>query len=185
MRGRRTSIQEALVAELQADLSPRTSRDLAERFLRITHGDEETCRRLLTPLLEGTPGIGYRAGRGWSFEAQRRPTRAGAERLDEFSVLATDGAGPGGRGGLRVACLLPVHGGEIGHEQLFPCWSGGMQDGSMYGVDPSIAVPGGRPRPGPTVDDLRSLIEAIGDRPLVCHRVTREIEPLRRRALQL
>ena len=169
-----------MVAELQADPSPRTSRDLAERFLRIAHGDEETCRRLLTPLLDGVPGIGYRAGRGWSFESRKRRTRAGAERLDEFSVLATDGAGPGGRGGLRVVCLLPVHAGTIGHEQLFPSWSGGMQDGSVYGVDPSIVVPGGRPPPGPTVDDLRLLIEAIGDRPLVCHRVTHEIVPLRR-----
>lgn len=180
MGGPTPSIQEAIVAELRSDPSPRTSRDLAERFLRITHGDEETCRRLLAPLLEGAPGVGHRSGRGWSFEAQRQRIRAGVKRLDEFSVLATDGAGPGGRGGLRVACLLPVHAGEIGHEQLFPSWSGGIQDGSVYGVDPSIAVPRGEPRPGLTIDDLQRLIAAIGDRLLICHRVTREIEPLRR-----
>ena len=66
----------AIVAHLRAAAGPVCSRDLAERFLFIRSADEETCRRLLAPILAGAAGVGHEPGKGWRCE----PKSAGAAR---------------------------------------------------------------------------------------------------------
>jgi hypothetical protein len=78
-------MQEAIVAHLKAAPAPVASRDLAARFLRLQAGDEETCRRLLAPILEPVRGVAHRPGEGWLFDprAARGPEAergAGPER---------------------------------------------------------------------------------------------------------
>src|SRR3970040_1634253 len=71
------AIQQDIIAHLRAAGRAESSRSLASRFLRIEHGDEETCRRLLAPFLATVPGIAHRSEEGWSLaqNAPRRPWR--------------------------------------------------------------------------------------------------------------
>src|SRR3989442_5594694 len=114
------AIQREIVAHLRALGRPETSRALAQRFLRIERGDEETCRRLLTPFLATVPGIEHRPDEGWSLtkSASRPPGAApaagiengaaagpvpaprpsGAIGLPDFVALASEGTRPGGSG---------------------------------------------------------------------------------------
>src|SRR5262245_25286965 len=73
-------LQGTIIAHLKAAGVPQSSRDLAERFLRIRGADEETCRRLLAPILAVVDGVRFDPATGWRFEA-RAATRAttGAE----------------------------------------------------------------------------------------------------------
>ncbi len=179
MPRRALSIPEAIVADLRAEGRPRTSRDLAARFLRIEGGDEETCSRLLFPLLAAVPGLRYVPGQGWTCAMRGRDAGNPApSALRSFASLAADGGGPGGSGRLLAACLLLVDGGEPGPDRVYPAWAA---DGAE-GVDPAIAG-GARPgvaRPSIGPSDLRNLIETIGDRPLICHRRARDVEPILR-----
>lgn len=193
------AIQNDIVGFLRSAGAPRSSRDLASRFLKIDAGDEETCRRLLAPFLASVPGVSHRSGEGWSWTSPARaaeppaigaapgPTARGrpgdaagstgdpeAGTLIDFVALAVDGGGPGGSGGARTASILPVVAGEPCQEEHFP--AAAPEDGGE-----ESAPPGGGARPaGLTADDLAALAETVGDLPIVCHRVGREIEPLRR-----
>jgi len=184
------AIQKEIVAHLRALGRPETSRALALRFLRIERGDEETCRRLLTPFLATVPGVEHRPDEGWSLaKSAPRPSGAdpgagdaaaagpapasrpeGATGLRDFVALASEGTGPGGSGPVRAVSLLPVLAGEECQEEHFPA------------RDPDDDFPGAdAPRDGGLAhDDLEDLMQTIGDLPVVCHRVTREIEPIRR-----
>ncbi len=199
------AIQNDIVAFLRAAGAPRSSRDLASRFLKIETGDEETCRKLLAPFLGGVPGVAHRPGEGWTWlrpapgerpvaatdapgtagaqsvpgapeagEAPEALDDAGTATLIDFVALAVDGVGPGGSGGARAASVLPVLAGEPCQEEHFP--AAALEDGSEEIAGPGVA---GHPA-GLTADDLAALAETIGDLPIVCHRVGREIEPLRR-----
>jgi hypothetical protein len=218
---RRPEIQNAILAHLRASARPEPSRALAARFLRIAGGDEETCRRLLAPLLLPVPGVVHVPGAGWILrppavgaappasgprppdargpgESPRGAAPRGAppawpeigERaedgpgaaLDDFVALASDGGGPGGSGALRAVSLLPVIAGAETQEEHFPAWAAEIEAGSApradyAGFPGAPAIPGA---PGLSPTDLREILEAIGGLPVVCHRVAREVEPLRR-----
>ncbi len=192
-----SGLQEAIVAHLRAASRPESSRDLARRFLRIEQGEEETCRRLLAPVLLSVPGVVHRPGEGWSIltratpvptsaptgaraaralEADAAETEAapagaievGADSPRDFVALASDGAGPGGSGAVRAVSLLPVVAGEACDEEHLPSW----------GLDAEGSVP--IETIGLEREDLETLAELVGDLPVVCHRVAREVEPLRR-----
>jgi GIY-YIG catalytic domain len=188
------ALQDAVIAHLRGSTAPVPSRELASRFLKIGGADEATCRRLLAPLLDGLRGVIHRDGAGWSWEAgavgrpgaaapanprpsevpPRRaadePGRAGAAPLHDFLALASEGGGPGGSGTLRAVSLLPCLEGEPLQEEHFPAWA----------ADGDAPETRGRAAPGLAAADLQSILEAIGDLPVVCHRVGREIDPLRR-----
>jgi hypothetical protein len=191
---RNLALQTAIVTHLRTAGHPATSRDLAARFLRIEHCDEETCRKLLSPFLLSVPGVVHREGEGWALSHPPRtaaggnpaaapppeatlpveapaPTErsgAAASGLRDFVALASEGGGPGGSGGIRALSLLPVLDGEECQEEHFPEWSGTGEE------------EGGAGRAGLSEDDLRGILETLGDLPVVCHRVGRELEPLRR-----
>jgi len=190
---RNPAIQNDIVGFLRAAGAPRTSRDLAARFLKIETRDEETCRRLLAPFLASLPGVSHRPGEGGCWirpapAAQATPAGrppetvdrvettddAGTGSLVDFVALAVDGGGPGGSGGARAVTILPVIAGEPCQEEMFPA-------AALDDAGEALAAQGDPARPaGLTADDLAALAEAIGDLPIVCHRVVREIEPLRR-----
>src|SRR5262245_12231876 len=174
------AIQKEIVGHLRGAGRPETSRALAQRFLRISQGDEETCRRLLAPFLSTVPGLVHRDGEGWSLErgapaeprpespgdAQDAPAREESTRsLRDFVALASDGTGPGGSGLPAVVSLLPVVAGEECQEEQFP---------PLDLVEEEGAAPAGA---GLTPDVLADLIETIGELPIVCHRAAREVEP--------
>ena len=195
------------------------SRDLAARFLAIPRADEETCRRLLTPILSGVRGLEHRDGAGWIFTAApgttapvadgphraeppafetpgtsdearplppARPAAADATALArlDFVALATDGIGPGGSGAPRAVAIVPVVGGEALHEECFP-EAGLDEDGGPVGDFEAVEPGARRNHPGLTTTDLEAIAETVGDLPIVAHRVSREVEPLRRAAALL
>jgi GIY-YIG catalytic domain len=180
------AIQKDIVAHLKGIGRPETSRALAARFLRIEHGDEETCRRLLAPFLASVPGIVHRADAGWSL-ARGSPinspatapggapvTAADPKRktstLRDFVALASEGTGPGGSGVPASVSLLPVLAGEECQEEQYPDVFPEEADG-----------PPNRPgEPGLSPRVLTDLVQTIDELPIVCHRVTREVDPLRR-----
>src|SRR5438093_519309 len=187
------AIQTDIVTHLRSAGRPETSRALAARFLRIQHGDEETCRRLLAPFLAAVPGIVHRAEEGWSLaktapgasdttarEIDTAPEgfengRGISQSLRDFVALASEGTGPGGSGVPAAVSLLPVVAGEECQEEHFPGWDLDDEDarppdaGSGSGLSPSA---------------LQELVQTVGDLPVVCHRVAREVEPLRRLCAQ-
>lgn len=210
---RAPALETAILAHLRACGRPETSRNLAARFLRVAHGDEETCRRLLAPFLAGVPGIVHLPGDGWTVAPRSgragalpaaAPPRAAAPepagppaetpstvpapaaRLDDFVALASDGGGPRGSGALRAVSILPVIAGEACQEEHFPAWASSADEGAAI-------VPDGEPgdadaahrSPSLPPGDLAALLEAIGDLPIVCHRVGREVDPLRRACASL
>jgi len=187
------AIQTDIVTHLRSAGRPETSRALAARFLRIQHGDEETCRRLLAPFLAAVPGIVHRAEEGWSLaktapgasdttarEIDTAPEgfengRGISQSLRDFVALASEGTGPGGSGVPAAVSLLPVVAGEECQEEHFPDRDLDDEDarppdaGSGSGLSPSA---------------LQELVQTVGDLPVVCHRVAREVEPLRRLCAQ-
>ncbi|MGH9750799.1 MAG: GIY-YIG nuclease family protein, partial [Candidatus Polarisedimenticolia bacterium] len=190
---RNLALQTAIVAHLKAAGRPATSRALAALFLRIEHGDEATCRKLLSPFLLSVPGVVHREGEGWSLARLPRASSgspasaappeaplpddppepvdrrdAAASSLRDFVALASEGGGPGGSGGLRALSLLPVLAGEECQEEHFP-------ESSGTGEEEGVTV-----RARLSEDDLHGILETIGDLPVVCHRVGRELDPLRR-----
>lgn len=193
-----TGLPAAIQAHLRATGGALSSRDLAARFLRIEHGDEEVCRRLLAPFLGGIPGVSYRPGDGWICAPPRtpairvagapehaRPEATAAAReaspLRDYVALATDGAGPGGSGAPRTVSLLPVVAGEECDEEHLPSWA--LDDEGPAGIETAIdAGPATRPveAAGLGREELQALAETVGDLPVVCHRAAREVEPLRR-----
>jgi hypothetical protein len=137
--------------------------------------------------LDRVPGIVYTPGSGWSIgslpavasapvAAASEPSEEENALLQDFMVLASDGAGPAGSGGARAVCLLPVLSRQPGSERLFP--SGGLDD------EPSLAGSGAGGRGGrpPTLQpaELRRLTDEVGDLPIVCHRTSHEVDPVRR-----
>ncbi len=201
------ALRDAILAHLRRAPGPETSRDLARRFLKIDSPDEATCRRLLVPLLEAVPGVTHRPGEGWvaarggppgrGTVAHESPPRQAPPRepsrpespalprpppgsLYDFIALASDGAGPAGSGSVRVISLLPVLGGEPCQDEHLPDRS---PDDDAPADDDLPAPSAGRGAglgAGPTQEDLETLVETVGDLPLVCHRVGREVEPVRR-----
>lgn len=182
------AIQKDIVAHLRASGRAETSRSLASRFLRIEHGDEETCRRLLAPFLATVPGVVHRSDEGWSLsrsgpaavatpvpgdaaETDRfTPSPRQSTGLSDFLALASEGAGPGGSGAVQVVSLLPVIAGEACQEEHFPAWA--LDEDALPADEPA-----GR---GLVPEVLQDLLQTIGDLPVVCHRVAREVEPIRR-----
>ena len=182
------AIQKDIVAHLRAAGRAETSRSLAARFLRIEHGDEETCRRLLAPFLATVPGVVHRADEGWSLSkggpaAAAIPVPAAAPATDriaapvrqatglsDFLALASEGAGPGGSGVVQVVSLLPVIAGEPCQEEHFPAWA--VDEDARPADEPAAR--------GLSPEVLEDLLQTIGDLPIVCHRVAREVEPIRR-----
>src|SRR3989442_5200874 len=120
------AIQKDIVAYLKSAGRAETSRALAARFLRIEHGDEETCRRLLAPFFAAVPGIVHRPEEGWSLaktppgagaaparEIEAAPDGVEEERwvsqsLRDFVALASEGTGPEGSGVFASASPLPL-----------------------------------------------------------------------------
>ena len=109
-----------IVAHLRAAGAPVRSCDLAERFLLIRTADEETCRRLLAPILAGAPGVRYEPDTGWRCDpkpasamraandarpAAAPPAGAGSPAPDASGADGTDradafaDADPSGEGG--------------------------------------------------------------------------------------
>jgi hypothetical protein len=179
------AIQMDIVAHLRAAGRAESSRSLASRFLRIDHGDEETCRRLLAPFLATVPGVVHRPDEGWSLSKggtaaavppeDARPDRTASPvrqltGLSDFLALASEGAGPGGSGTVQVVSLLPVIAGEACQEEHFPAWA--LDEDARPADEPA-----GR---GLSADVLQDLLQTMGDLPVVCHRVAREVEPIRR-----
>jgi GIY-YIG catalytic domain-containing protein len=109
-----------------------------------------------------------------SIEPPLAPIEPSLASLVDFVALASDGAGPGGSGETRAVCILPVLAGEPCAQETFPA-IGLEVDGAMDLDEPAAGDP-----PSLERDDLEALAEAIGDLPVVCHRVTRELAPLRR-----
>ncbi len=217
------SIQDDIVAFLRTRREPITSRDLVEKFLRIAAADEETCRRLLAPILAGVPGVTPAAGGGWRFEPRAtaaaaapgapRATAAaggragdaspragvvepiappdgpgwdegnGSTSLRDVVAIAVDGVGPGGSGIPRALTFLPVVDGEELQEEHLPAF-GLDDDGSFAGSDAGD-LPGRAAPAALSEADLAALVEAIGDLPVLAHRIGREVEPLRRLALSI
>lgn len=201
------ALRDAILAHLRGAQRPEASRNLARRFLKIDSADEESCRRLLAPLLEAVPGVAHRPGEGWIAEpvapagrgmvASESPPRSGPPpepslpasaalplpppgSLFDFIALASDGAGPAGSGSVRAISLLPVLGGEPCQEELLP---DRQPDDEAPPDDDLSGTAAGRDaglRAGPTREDLETLVETVGDLPIVCHRVGREVEPVRR-----
>ncbi|HEU4401021.1 MAG TPA: nucleotide excision repair endonuclease, partial [Candidatus Polarisedimenticolia bacterium] len=192
-------LQNAIVSYLRSAGRPQSSRDLASRFLKIERADEEVCRSLLAPILAGVPGVVHRAGEGWDLvmgrpaaaapqapagpapDAPAPPTaRSSASGpLRDFVALATDGIGPGGSGAVRVVSLLPVVAGEACQQEEFP--SAPLDEDGLGGWGEAADQPAGEgARAALRVIDLETILETIGDLPVVCHRVAREVEPLRR-----
>jgi len=195
-----STIQVAILGYLRTTPGPVSSRDLATRFLKITTGDEETCRRLLAPFLSTIPGVAHDPAGGWMVagpagragfpksdasasapspapseecddpvDAPGTETQPGSRSLTDFVAIAVEGGGPGGSGGPRVVALVPVLGGEICPEEIIPAWA----------AEEAVGDAGGLRRA-----DLEALIESIGDLPLVCHRLSREVEPIRTACLE-
>jgi hypothetical protein len=179
------------------------SRDLAARFLAIPRAAEDTSRRLLAPILDGVRGVEHRAEEGWVFTGRAGATAPPSEapagtpvhdagapleaeeatpdlaHLD-FIALAADGVGPGGSGMPRAVALQPVVGGEALHLECFP--AGGLDEDGAWASEPADE-PLSAPRGGMlSLSDIEAIAEAIGDLPLVAHRVGREVDPLRRAA---
>jgi len=215
------ALRDAILTHLRGAPAPASSRDLARRFLKIDSPDEETCRRLLVPLLESAPGVTHSSDQGWmahpdgpggaaaaavepsprAAPGQPSPPRIGRapdslpiplpppESLRDFIALASDGAGPAGSGSVRSIYLLPVLEGEPCRLERIPeappddeplpedreaAESGGpAKDRGSDRADPPRSA-------GPTREDLESLVETVGDLPLLCHRVGRELDPVRR-----
>ena len=205
----RIALRDDLLAFLRSAKTAVPSRDLAARFLAIPRADEETCRRLLSPLLADVRGLTHRAGLGWLYAgdvgSSDRPATprdagdipregsvplpappvepdAGAESLSrlDFVALATDGIGPGGSGMPRAVAIVPVVSGEALHEECFP--AGGLDEDGGWVGDVEAEGAGARPGPGLATADLEAIAETIGDLPILAHRVAREVEPLRRAA---
>jgi hypothetical protein len=182
------AIQKDVVAHLRSAGRPESSRALAARFLRIENGDEETCRRLLAPFLATVPGIVHRPEEGWSLvklapgtaperarEVDAVPVgdangRREAQALRDFVALASEGTGPGGSGEAAAVTLLPVVAGDECQEERFP--AGDPED--------EIRTPDAPAGSRLTPAVLEDMVQTIGDLPVVCHRVAREVEPLRR-----
>jgi len=187
-------LQATILAHLRSASMPVPGRDLVARFLRIKNADEATCHRLLAPILAPVRGVRHQQGAGWVFEEPRdapgaspdtgKPVGQAAaettrgEGLLDFIALAADGGGPGGSGALLALSYVPVVGGEELQEEHLPACG---LDG-----DDSAAGPSGRfarvGHAGLTIEDLQALVEAVGDLPIVAHRVAREVDPIRRAA---
>jgi len=91
-------IQDDIIALLRARREPVRSRDLAERFLRIAAADEETCRRLLAPILTGVPGVTHAAGDGWRFDPPAgTPGRAGTASRPTVAPAVSASPAPAGK----------------------------------------------------------------------------------------
>ena len=210
---------EDILAHLRAAGGPVASRELAARFLRIDAADEETCRRLLAPLLSGVRGAVHVTGAGWSLErrtppgaapagaplsAGRRaspaPTAAGPPSVEDaagagedegahdgtlldYVALAVDGVGPGGSGAPRALAYVPVVDGETLPMETLPVAGDEAEEAWRAGADGDAETTRARrPRGALAETDLALLAEAVGDLPIVVHRVAREAEPLRRAA---
>jgi hypothetical protein len=198
----------AIVAHLRAAGGPVSSRDLAQRFLAIRSADEETCRRLLAPILAGAAGVRHDAGDGWRLDPKSagattaargdRPAADPSPEADPFAdsgaaedggslldlvALAVDGVGPGGSGAPRALTYLPIIGGEELQEEHLPSW-GLDSDGAPVDEDEGVRArsAGGKSPGGLEVSDLETLAEAVGDLPIVVHRAAREAEPIVRAA---
>lgn len=194
-------LQAAILAHLRSATGPVSGQDLAARFLRIQGADEPTCHRLLAPILTQLPGVRHQAGSGWIVEAPPggaaaavgvgaaavepvapaastapAPGTQGDAGLLDFVALAAEGVGPGGSGSLRALSIVPVVGGEeLQQEDLPAC--------ELDGDDATWLREADAPQ-GLGASDLQSLLEAIGDLPVVAHRVAREIDPIRRAAAE-
>jgi len=203
-------LQAAIVAHLRSAGTPVSGQDLAARFLRIQGADEPTCHRLLAPILTQVPGVRHRPGSGWIFEAPpdgagAPPVAAAASRapaadtqvsagLLDFVALAAEGVGPGGSGALRALSFVPVVAGEELQQEDIPACDLDGDDAAWLReadaeTDGDPATSGGRRGPAPaqiglSASDLQSLLEAVGDLPVVAHRVAREIDPIRRAAAE-
>ena len=101
-------------------------------------------------------------------------------------AIASDGHGPGGSGAVRALSLLPVLLGEPCHEEHLPACAADAdglmaentaEDSPRENTGP---LPISTGRPGLDEVDLETVVETIGDLPVVCHRVGREFEPIRR-----
>jgi hypothetical protein len=104
------------------------------------------------------------------------PDARGDAGLLDFVALAAEGVGPGGSGALRALSFVPVVGGEeLQQEDLPAC--------ELDGEDATWLRDADAPK-GLSASDLQSLIEAVGDLPIVAHRVAREIDPIRRAAAE-
>jgi len=200
----------AILAHLRAAGAAVGSRDLAGRFLLIRNADEETCRRLLAPILDGMRGLRHVEGEGWIFDPKaaaasepardERPAaapppdgdrpapvpppaleaREDGGALLDFVALAVDGVGPGGSGAPRALTYLPVIGGEELQEEHLPSW--GLDSDGVPVDDEGSRLAGARTGGGLEVADLEALAEAVGDLPIVVHRAGREAEPIARAA---
>jgi hypothetical protein len=188
-------LQAAIVAHLRGANAPVSGQDLAARFLRIQGADEPTCHRLLAPILTQVPGVRHRLGSGWIFEApaglteaaspaaapERAPEadRQGGAGLLDFVALAAEGVGPGGSGALRALSFVPVVAGEeLQQENLPACDLDGDEVASFGPGDRAAAMS------GLNASHLEALLEAVGDLPIVAHRVSREVDPIRRAAAE-
>ncbi|MFQ5878034.1 MAG: GIY-YIG nuclease family protein, partial [Acidobacteriota bacterium] len=184
---RRLAVQDAILAHLRAAGAPATSRELADRFLRIRHEDEEVCFRLLARILSDLPGVVHRPGSGWSFGTEgaaappARPSPGAGEAatpvggsLIDFVALAADGGGPRRSGAPRVVTLLPVAAGRPGTEVSFPSWAAAAEDFPRASSGQRRSG-----RAGLSSDDLQALLRGIGGGPVICHRIGHEIDPVR------
>src|SRR2546427_12363584 len=118
------AIQREIVAHLRALGRPETSRALAQRFLRIERGDEETCRRLLTPFLASVPGIEHRPDEGWSLtkSAPRAPGAAPAAGIEDGAATGPVPAPrPAGATGLRDFVRSEEHTSELQSQSNLVC----------------------------------------------------------------
>lgn len=101
-------IQDDIVAHLRARRAATTSRELAERFLRIAAADEETCRRLLAPLLQSVPGVMHDATGGWRYEPGAAVPRGTGIPADPTGAAARSPATPGSGAGAAPAIESPA-----------------------------------------------------------------------------
>ena len=106
----RLALREDLLVFLKTAQAAVPSRDLAARFLAIPRADEETCRRLLAPILDGVRGLEHRPGSGWLFAGPaagaRPPVSDGPADLTADAGLAPAPAGP------DAAPPVPVEAGD-------------------------------------------------------------------------
>ena len=132
------------------------------------------------------PAVGPSAGPDPAGPAAPGPGTVSGGSLRDFVAIASDGQGPGGSGALRALSLLPVLSGEACQEEHLPAGAADA-DGLMVADSEDDSLPedaralrGSPRRPGLDEVDLETIVETIGDLPVVCHRAGREFEPIRR-----